>query len=188
MSNRSRTLVGLALTSMIAATLTACSGSSSDDGRPGTVTPAESSGGSDGWDGNIAIGVGNRKGVDLVTLPAPDQVDVQCHGEGDNLTVDITAPNGWHATLTHGSQTITVENETLNYPAHDFAESPGAIEAVNRTRPKGSTKQYPLGVTWDKPSVGEVEIQVDADTPPHWMVNSPYEDFDMYMHNSCGLK
>ncbi|RYF49545.1 MAG: hypothetical protein EOO27_33440, partial [Comamonadaceae bacterium] len=106
----SRALAGLALIGMTAAAMTACSASSNDDSRPGTVTPAESSGGSDGWDGNIAIGVGNRKGIDLVTLPAPNQVDVRCHGEGDNLTVDVTTPNGWHATLTHGSQTVTVEN------------------------------------------------------------------------------
>ena len=185
MSNRSRAFVGLALTGMIAAAMTACSGSPGDDGRPGTVTPAASAGGVDGWDGNIAIGVGNRKGIDLVTLPTPDQVDVQCHGEGDNLTVDVTAPNGWHATLTHGSQTITVENETLTYPAHDFTESQGAIDAVNNVSRKS---EFPIGVTWDQPAVGDVEIQVDADTPPHWMVNSPYEDFDMYMHISCGLK
>ena len=185
MSNRSRALAGLALTGMMVAATTGCSGSSSDDGRPGTVTPAASAGGADGWDGNIAIGVGNRKGVDLVTLPSPDQIDVRCHGEGDNLTVDVTAPNGWQVTLTHGSQTITVENQTLNYPAHDFAESPGAIDAVNNVSRKS---EFPIGVTWDQPAVSDLEIQVDDDTPPHWMVNSPYEEFDMYMHISCGMK
>ena len=185
MSNRSHAYAGLALIAMIAAPLAACSASSSDDSRPGTVTPAASAGGADGWDGNIAIGVGNRKGVDLVTLPTPDQVDVQCHGEGDNLTIDVTAPNGWHATLTHASQTITVENETLDYPAHDFAESQRAIDAVNNVSRKS---EFPIGVTWDQPTFGDVEIQVDDDTPPHWMVNSPYEDFDMYMHISCSAK
>lgn len=188
MSNHARTLFSLALAGTIAAALTACSDSEEEGGRLGTITPAESAGGSDGWDGNIAIGVGNRRGSDLVTLPAPDHVDAQCHGAGDTLTIDVTAPNGWHATLTHGSQTVTVENKTLNYPPHGFAESQQAIDAVNRTRRPGATKIFPLGLTWDRPAVGDVEIQVDADTPPHWIINSPYEDFDMYMHISCGLK
>ena len=118
-----RTTTAIAVTGILAAPLilTACSDStptndnggnsttSASNGRAGTVTPAETS----SWRGNLVIGVGDQQANDKITLPAANQVQAQCTGEGDNLTVDITAPNGWHAVLTHGSQTVTIENSQL---------------------------------------------------------------------------
>lgn len=181
-----RTATTVVVTAVLATPLllTACTGSTSDKtGRAGTISPAEFAGGVDGFDGKIAIGVGNRPGDDLVTLPAANQVDVRCTGEGNNLTVDITAPNGWRAALVHGSQTVTVDNERLNYPAQDFAVSDRTIKAMNAARTKGDA--LPYGVSWDKPTLDDVEIQVKTETPSHWTVKSPYDEFAMYMHVTC---
>ena len=97
-----RTTTAIAVTGILAAPLilTACSDStptndnggnsttSASNGRAGTVTPAETS----SWRGNLVIGVGDQQANDKITLPAANQVQAQCTGEGDNLTVDITAP------------------------------------------------------------------------------------------------
>lgn len=181
------TATAAVVSAVLAATLllTACSNSTPEKtSRAGTASPAEFAGGVDGFDGNIAIGVGNRRGDDLVTLPAADQVNVRCIGEGNNLTVDITTPNGWHATLVHGSQTVTVENERLNYPAQDFAVGERTLNAMNAARTKDDA--LPYGVSWDAPTVGDLEIQVKTEAPSHWAVKSPYDEFAIYIHVSCG--
>lgn len=175
--------------------LTACSDSTSDNGiggdatstskgRAGTVTPGETS----VWKGNLAIGVGDQQADDKITLPAPNQVQAQCIGEGDNLTIDITAPNGWHAVLTHGSQTVTVGNQQLNYPPHEFTTAQSSIDYDIEWNKKFESKnRYTSGVTWDIPQTGDVEIQLNQKTPPDWVVKSA-EKVNLTMHIRCGTQ
>lgn len=165
-------------------TLSACSGSSPavDTGRAGTVTPAESS----AWRGDLVVGVGDQQSADLITLPSPEQIDARCYGSGDNLRVEISAPNDWHASLTHGSQTVTVENERLKYPAQEFTTPQSSLDYdVEWNRKFQSKDVFLSGVTWDVPQIGDVEIQINEETPPHWLVKSA-EDFELAMHISCG--
>ena len=186
----------IAVTGVLAALLilTACSDStptndkdgssttSASNGRAGTVTPAESS----SWRGDLVIGVGDQQANDKITLPAANQVQAQCIGEGDNLTVDITAPNGWHAVLTHGSQTVTIENTQLNYAAQEFTTSQSSLDHEIASNEKfGTTNQFLRGVTWDVPQPGDVEIQLNERTPPHWVIKSA-EKVNLAMHVSCG--
>lgn len=190
-----RTTTAIAVTGILAAPLilTACSDSTSandnggsattsaNNGRAGTVTPAESS----SWRGDLVIGVGDQQADDKITLPAANQVHAQCIGEGDNLTVDITAPNGWHAVLTHGSQTVTIENPQLNYAAQEFTTSQSSLDHEIALNEKfGTTNQFLRGVTWDVPQPGDVEIQLNERTPPHWVINSA-EKVNLAMHVDC---
>ena len=190
-----RTTTAIAVTGVLAAPLilTACSDStptndkdgssttSASNGRAGTVTPAETS----SWRGNLVIGVGDQQANDKITLPAANQVQAQCTGEGDNLTVDITAPNGWHAVLTHGSQTVTIENPQLNYAAKEFTTSQSSLDHEITSNEKfGTTNQFLRGVTWDVPLPGDVEIQLNERTPPHWVIKSA-EKVNLAMHVDC---
>ena len=85
--------------------------------------------------------------------------------------------------LTHGSQIVKVKNDDLGYPEHDFETREGIIEA---TQPKkDEPNRFSMGVTWDKPGPGEVEVQLEDETPPHWVVDSPYKEFAMYAHITC---
>lgn len=165
-------------------TLSACSGSSPgvDNGRAGTVTPAESS----AWTGDLVVGVGDQQSADLITLPSAEQIEARCYGSGDNLRVEISAPNDWHASLTHGSQTVTVENERLKYPAQEFTTSQFSLDYAVEWNQKFQSKDVFLpGVTWDSPHTGDVEIQINEKAPPHWLVKSA-GDFELAMHISCG--
>lgn len=190
-----RTTTAIAVTGILAAPLilTACSDStpandnggsattSASSGRAGTVTPAESS----SWRGDLVIGVGDQQANDKITLPAANQVHAQCIGEGDDLNVDITAPNGWHAVLTHGSQTVTIENPQLNYAAQEFTTSQSSLDHEITSNEKfGTTNQFLRGVTWDIPQTGDVEIQLNERTPPHWVIKSA-EKVNLAMHVDC---
>lgn len=190
-----RTTIAIAVTRILAAPLilTACSDStptndnggssttSASNGRAGVVTPAETS----SWRGDLVIGVGDQQAHDKITLPAANQVQAQCIGEGDNLTVDITAPNGWHAVLTHGSQTVTIENPQLNYVGHEFTTPQSSLDYdIEWNNKFGSNKQYLSGVTWDVPQTGDVEIQLNERTPPHWVIKSA-EKVNLAMHVDC---
>ncbi len=131
------------------------------------------------------IGVGDQQANDKIALPAANQVHAQCIGEGDNLNVDITAPNGWHAVLTHGSQTVTIENPQLNYAAQEFTTSQSSLDHEITSNEKfGTTNQFLRGVTWDIPQTGDVEIQLNERTPPHWVIKSA-EKVNLAMHVDC---
>ena len=163
--------------------LAACSSSESETGNAGTVSPPVDTSVKDQWEDAISIGVGNKQGTGLVTQSAADQVTARCIDEGDTLKIEFTAPGGWQAMLTHGSQIVKVKNDDLGYPEHDFETREGIIEA---TQPKNDEpKRFSMGVTWDKPGPGEVEVQLEDETPPHWVVDSPYKEFAMYAHISC---
>ncbi|WP_063045024.1 hypothetical protein [Nocardia pseudovaccinii] len=179
-------LSGAAAITAAAVALTACSSDSGptrdDGGRAGTVTAASSSGNADPLKASgIAIGVGDRPGATLVTRPTPEQVTARCHGQGDGLTAEVTALNGWHVLLKQGSQTITVENKTLHYPSADITTAATTI-AMSK---KLSGNRFPLGLTWGRPGPGDVEIQVSEDAPTSWTTTSPDTDFTMFMHISC---
>ena len=163
--------------------LAACSSSASETGNAGTVSPPVDTSVKDQWEDAISIGVGNKPGTGLVTQSAADQVTARCTDDGDNLKIEFTAPDGWHAVLTHGSQIVKVKNDDLGYPEHDFETREGIIEA---TQPKmDEPNRFSMGVTWDKPGPGEVEVQLEDETPPQWVVDSPYKEFAMYAHITC---
>ncbi|MDE8649508.1 hypothetical protein PXH69_31525 [Rhodococcus qingshengii] len=154
---------------------------STDGDRIGVVTPAESS----LWPGNLAIGVGDIQSAQFITTPAPDQVQARCIGAGDNLTIGITAPNGWNALLTHGSQTIAIENKELDYPLQEFTTPQSALDSESESNNKfGTTDLFPPGVTWDLPQLGDVEIQLSQKTPPHWQIRAR-ERVTIDMHVRC---
>lgn len=128
------------------------------------------------WPGNLAIGVGDIQSNQFITTPAPDQVQARCIGAGDNLTIGITAPNGWNALLTHGSQTIAIENKELDYPLQEFTTPQGALDSESESNNiSGTTDLFPPGVTWDLPQLGDVEIQLSQKTPPHWQIRARRE-------------
>ncbi|MCZ9635073.1 hypothetical protein [Rhodococcus sp. BH5] len=100
--------------------------------------------------------------------------------------MEISAPNDWDASLTHGSQTVTVENERLKYPAQEFTTSQFSLDYAVEWNQKFQSKDVFLpGVTWNSPHTGDVEIQINEKAPPHWLVKSA-EDFELAMHISCG--
>ncbi|BCN46596.1 hypothetical protein [Prescottella equi] len=179
--NRTALAAAMACTTVaLAFTATACG---SDSVPTGTVSPPLDSMTKKDWAGAISIGVGNREGTTLVTKAAPEQVEARCLGAGEDRSIEVTAPNGWQAKLTHGSQIVTVKNDTLGYVEHDFQTREGII---NATKPKEDLPDlFAMGITWDKPNSSDVEIQVEDDAPPHWTVNSPYKEFAMYMHIQC---
>lgn len=174
---------GAATVTAVTLSLAACSSSESETGNAGTVAPPVDTSVKDQWEDAISIGVGNKQGTGLVTQSAADQVTARCIDEGDTLKIEFTAPDGWHAQLTHGSQIVKVKNDDLGYPEHDFETPEGIIEA---TQPqKDEPNRFSMGVTWDKPGPGEVEVQLEDETPPHWVVDSPYKEFAMYAHITC---
>ncbi|WP_225730967.1 MULTISPECIES: hypothetical protein [unclassified Nocardia] len=187
MSRKRWAAIGLVSATVItvaaAGILTACDrGASDDTGRPATVTTASSSGNANALKkSGLAIGVGDQPGATMVTRPTPDQVTARCHGQADTLTIDITAPNGWRAVLKNTSQTITVENTTLKYPAADFTTPTGTIEASRKLAGSG----FPLGVTWGRPGPGDVEVQLSEKAPASWTTTGADTDFTMFMHLTC---
>lgn len=166
--------------------LSACSSGTApvgaDHGRAGTVTAAASSANADPLKASgLAIGVGDAAGASLVTRPTPAQVDARCHGRGNTRSIEITTPSGWHAVLHQGSQTITVDNSTLHYPAEAITTAAGTIEMSQKLAGAG----YPLGLTWARPGPGDVEIQLSQDAPASWTTTSPDTQFMMFMHINC---
>ncbi|MEU6562557.1 hypothetical protein [Nocardia nova] len=168
-----------------AAMLAGCgsdAGSPSGDPHSATVTAAASDGNADPLKASgLAVGIGDKPGTSQVTRPTPDQVTARCLRHDQALTVDITAPNGWHASLEQGSQTLRVENKTLRLPPAEFTTPVGTIEMSKKLSGSG----FPLGVTWGRPAGADVEIQVSESAPASWTTTSPDTEFMMFMHVSC---
>lgn len=128
-----------------AAMLAGCgseAGSPSDGWHSATVTAAASDGNADPLKASgLAVGIGDQPGASQVTRPTPDQVTARCRRNGPVLAVDVTTPNGWHASLEQGSQTLRVENKTLRLPLVEFTTPAGTIEMSKKLSGSG----FPLG-------------------------------------------
>ncbi|MFD6356715.1 hypothetical protein [Nocardia tengchongensis] len=158
-------------------------GDRAGSGRAGAVTTAASLGNANPLKrSGLAIGVGDVAGPAQVTQPSPEQISARCHGDGDGLSIDLTAPNGWTVHLVHGSQTLTAANAVLGYPAGELTTAAGTIDMSNRLNKGGG---FPLGITWDKPGGGDVEVQFSQTAPANWKLGSTTE-FMLFAHVRCG--
>lgn len=184
MTTRSR--IACLLTTLIAVLAIAACGSDDDSteiGRAGTVSKASA-----GNHANEILRTGYAVGLDTgsdghLAYWNPEYFTARCVGTGDQLSVMVSAEGGWRLTLEHGSQTITAENPDLKLPPAQFTTAAGAISRSQSLNPNG----IPLGVTWDRPSPGDVEIRVAEDAPAAWAaLATPKNEFVAYLHVSCG--
>lgn len=189
-----------AATAILALTLTGCGTSNSDggiagnsgngDSYAGVVTSSEA--GPVG-DGQVLVGVGDDSHLPppYLTIAAGSQVTAECHGPTQQppQTVTVTTADGWKVQLTHGSQTITAENAQIPAPPGQISTPQTWIDSdleqnADDLATLGYSSVYTDGITWDKPSPGHIEVQINQENVPAEWARLP--EFKMYMHINCG--
>lgn len=163
-----------------------------DSSFPGVVTSAAS------WPndrGLVRVGIGDDRHLPppYLTITASSLVTAQCHGPQGQppRAVTVTTTDGWKIELAHGSQTITAENPSIEFPAGQLTTTQSSIdydEDSNAAQLErlGHTTIYTSGVNWDLPAPGHIEVNINInedDLPPEWG-QSP--EFKMNMHVNCG--
>lgn len=152
------------------AALTACGG---DDGRAAASVSASQSGTvvTDSSDdlGSIIIGWGEQHSDNEITTPKPEDVTARCFGNGDDLAVEISAPQGWIIKTSHPSQVLTVENTDQGLS--------GDIDTTNQYLDSLRS------VDWSQPD--QLDLAATAAAPQDW--NSPYGTGRVYLsvHIDC---
>ncbi|MBF6215666.1 hypothetical protein IU436_27380 [Nocardia farcinica] len=151
----------------LAAAATAAAACGGGDGsRPAQSVSNSTSGtvvtGNDTDLGSIVIGLGSE-----ITTPKAEDIDARCTGRGDDLAVEITAPQGWRITAHNPSQTLTVENTEKNL-AGDLDTTNRYLEALK-------------AVDWSE--TDQLDIAATAEAPAHWQAS----DRNVYisLHVDC---
>jgi hypothetical protein len=119
---------------------------------------------------NIIIGWGYKNSPTEITTPAPEDVSARCHGNGESLSVDITAPHGWEVSAAYPSEVLTVRNTEQNLS--------GDLDTANKYHP--DLKE----IDWSTPD--QVDIAAAPRVPDDWY--SPYgANQQMYvsLHVDC---
>ncbi|PCK23271.1 hypothetical protein [Rhodococcus qingshengii] len=170
-ANRTRRAVTVAAAAVgVLAALTACG---SDESRAAAGVSASTSGTvvTDSTDdlGSIIIGWGEKHSDTEITTPKPEDVTARCTGTGENLAVDISAPQGWKIKASNPSQVLTVENAEQDLSG-DIDTTNQFLEALH-------------SIDWSQPD--QVDIAATADAPVDW--NSPYGTGRIYLslHVDC---
>lgn len=175
-------------TATVALALTGCGASNSDGGISGNSGNGDSYAGvvstldPDDRD-QVLVGVGddNHLPPPYLTIAAGSQVTATCHGVRGQAprVVIVTTADGWKIDLTHGSQTITAENPSIDLPPTQLAMEQGAIDSIRKSG-------YVAGVNWDYPTAGHVEVDLivsEDELPLEW---DQTPEFKMDMHIHCG--
>ncbi|WP_225730955.1 MULTISPECIES: hypothetical protein [unclassified Nocardia] len=167
---RASITIAAAVTSTLVA-LTGCGGG--DGSRTAKAVSASTSGvvvTTDSTDlGSIVIGWGEKHSDAEITTPKPDEVTARCSGNGDGLTVEISAPHGWQVTASKPSQVLTVSNTEQKLS--------GRIDTTNRYL------DTLKAVDWSE--TDQLDISATADAPKDW--HSPYGAARVYLalHVDC---
>ncbi|MBF6215679.1 hypothetical protein IU487_32290 [Nocardia puris] len=175
----------VSLTALIAVALTgsACTNDSDEKGRPGAVSRAQTAHVDPAIRTGLAVGLDD--GVEGHSAAgSAEYFEAHCFADGDQLSVQIDSVGGWTVWLKHGSQTLVAENATLGLPRAEFTTGEGTIRN-SRALITNEDKQFPLGITWDRPAVGDVEVKLKEEAPSTWNV-TPGTNFVTYLHISCG--
>lgn len=123
--------------------------------------------------GSIVIGWGEQHTDTEITTPRPQDISARCHGEGEELSVELAAPHGWRIAATHGSQVLVVENADQDFTSAD-------LDTTNHFLPDLRA------VDWSQPD--QVDIAAVASAPANW--SSPFPDRRVYVsvHVDCRQK
>lgn len=169
-AKRTRRSLAVAAAVGVLAASTACG---SDDSRAATGLSASTSGTivTDSTDdlGSIIIGWGEKHSDTEITTPKPEDITARCTGTGQNLVVNISAPNGWKIKASNPSQVLTVENTEQDLS--------GNIDTTNQFL------EALHSIDWSNPD--QVDIAATADAPADW--NSSYGQGRVYLslHVDC---
>ncbi|MCZ9635252.1 hypothetical protein [Rhodococcus sp. BH5] len=150
-----RQLVAVSGVALFGATLmlTACGGDGGRDAKSVTATQHGTIVTHSQNDyGDIIIGWGEKHLPTEITTPSPDDVSARCFGNGDDLSVEITAPYGWKISVSNPSEVLSVENTEQK------------LEADLDT----SNKYYPdlREIDWSTPD--HVDIAAAPKVPDDW--------------------
>lgn len=131
--------------------------SNGDDSRPAASVAASTSGtivtDSSTDLGSIVIGWGEENSSTGIITPKPEDVTARCTGQGDSLTVDIAAPQGWKISARSGSPILTIENEEQELPAADVDTANQFLDALQ-------------SVDWSE--ADQLDIAATVDAPKEW--------------------
>ncbi|MBC7299800.1 hypothetical protein [Nocardia salmonicida] len=178
-------VIAVASTAVVAAiaagALVSCSSSDDEDTSNGTVTSADSRNHADPRAATgLVIGLDDDVATHVVAGTA-NKFQARCEDAADDERVEITTEDGWKVQLTHGSQTLTAENEKLGFPAATFTTAESAIANSRARNPDG----FPLGITWDRPNTGEVEVKLKEEIPSSWSAARRNTELLVFLHVAC---
>lgn len=180
-SSSTRTAGVCAVAAAAVAVLVVGCGSPEEDGRAARVTQADSASHSDPRaQTGVAVGL-DEDAPSYVQYGDPDRVQARCHGSGDALRIALTTADGWEVSLSHGAQQVTARNSALGFDTAEFTTADATRAASALRHPHGTS----LGLTWDHPAVGDVEVKLKDQAPPAWTTPRRGSDFMTFLHVSC---